>query len=370
MMMNSVKNKVGLSLTIATLASLNTAIASEEYSPCQQTAFKMLQACYYDNKDDLKTALANCTNLNDRAERSACRQEARATSVEEFQTCMNQYAARVDACDLLGEVRYDPDPLLDPAINFVDPDEVDPASANPYVSIVEGHTYVVRAGEEGEETVVVYATGEVREIQGIPCRVVVDVALESELDEEDGTIDYIPLEVTDDWFAQDMEGNVYYCGELSRNYEDGLLMDLDGSFEGGRDYAKAGILIMSYPDIRSAHRQEFALGEAEDIIQYLDAAAYPEDENEQFPCSENSGCLMTYDFSPLEPEASEFKYYIPGVGFVLAEAMESGELTGERETLMCVGDSLEVLQQPECGIDDPDELLETLCELSPKAFCD
>ncbi len=361
---------VGVSITVLAASLFNTAVATEHHSPCNKTAYQMYQACRYDVQDDLKTIQASCTNLGDWNERWACLAEAKATSIEESQFCKEQLEARRDACEILGEVRYDPDPLQNPEISFVDPDEVDPATANPYVSVVAGHTFVLRAGEEQEEIVVVHATDEVREIQGVPCRVVVDIALEQEVDEEDGSIGYVPLEVTDDWFAQDVSGNVYYCGELSRNYEDGLLTDLDGSFEAGRDYAKGGLLVMAYPEIGLAHRQEFALGEAEDIIQYLDIAAYPEEENERFPCADSAGCLMTYDFSPLDPEATEFKYYIAGVGFVLAEAMEDGELSGERETLECVGDSLAVLESPECGIDDPEVLLEALCKVSPDAFCD
>ncbi len=51
--------------------------------------------------------------------------------------------------------------------------------------------------------------------------------------------------------------------------------------------------------------------------------------------------------------------------------MEDGEITGEREELVCVGQSLDVLSDnPDCGIGDPEALLEELCKLSPDAFCD
>ena len=93
-------------------------------------------------------------------------------------------------------------------------------------------------------------------------------------------------------------------------------------------------------------------------------------ENELFPCAPG-GCLKTFDFAPIEPESTEFKYYRPGTGFVLAVAMEDGEVTGEREELVCVGDGLEVLtDDPDCGIADPEALLDTLCALSPDVFCD
>lgn len=369
-MIKSISKTLTLGLAAGSLFGLHSAIASEDKLACRQTALQMLQACHAAKLDSFKTQLANCTNLNDRSERNACRREAGLTKRQQARNCKAQFKARIDACDTLGETRYDPDPLLNPAITFVDPNAVDPGNANPYVSIVAGHTYVLRGGKEGEETVVVHATDEVREIQGAACRVVADIVLESAENELDGSIEYLPVEITDDWFAQDAEGNVYYCGELVRNYSDGLLRDLGGSFEAGRDSAKAGALVLRYPAVGSAHRQEFSLGVAEDIIQYLDLAAYPDNENAQFPCREAGGCLMTYEFTPLEPEASAFKYYIPGTGFVLAEAMENGELTGERETLVCVGESLDVLRQPECGIADPASLMETLCDVSPDVFCE
>ncbi|MCU7935089.1 MAG: hypothetical protein KZQ99_09435 [Candidatus Thiodiazotropha sp. (ex Dulcina madagascariensis)] len=360
-----------LFFSVSSLLATGVALAEDDgISPCERSAKQMFQACKSDVRDDYKTTLANCTNIADQGERVACREEAKTVRLEEAEFCMDQLDARQEACEVLGEHRYDTDPLLDPSIAFVDPDDVDYSSANPYVSIVAGHTYVLRAGEEAEETVVVHVTEESREIQGVLCRVVVDAVVVTEMDEEDGGIDYIPIEVTDDWFAQDVDGNVYYCGEVSRNFEDGVLVDLDGSFEAGREFAKAGVLIMAMPALDFAHRQEFSLGEAEDIVQYLDLAGIPDMENENFPCAAAGGCLMTFDFAPLEPEATEYKYYLPGIGFVLAEAMEDGLLTGEREELLCVGDSLEVLMDAQCGIEDLEELLETLCELSPDAFCE
>ena len=48
--------------------------------------------------------------------------------------------------------------------------------------------------------------------------------------------------------------------------------------------------------------------------------------------------------------------------------MEDGELTGEREELVCVGDSLDILFDLSCGIENPQELLEDLCDLASQ-FC-
>lgn len=336
-------------------------------SPCAQTARTLYAACRLDIFDDYNVSEANCLNLNDDGERRACRREAKTTLREAFEACFDQREARVETCAVLDEERYDPDPLLDPGIEFVDPDDVGPAQANPYVSIVAGHTHVLR---EEDETIIVHATDETKEINGVTCRVVVDAVVETDTDDETGEVDYEPVEVTDDWLAQDTNGDVYYCGELARNFEDGELTDLDGSFKAGVEGAKSGIWILAAPELGIAHRQEYALGEAEDVVEYVDFAAVPAEENPRFPCSAAGGCLQTYDFTPLEPDVAEYKYYLPGVGFVMGEALEDGLPTGERADLVCIGDSLDVLHDPDCDIDDPDALLEKLCELSPDAFCD
>lgn len=356
-----------LLVAIGTLSMAGTP-AQAAKSACEKSASEMRNSCNFELREEFHATLANCKQLEDPED---CNDEAREERWEAVGLCREQYHARVDACELLDEDYY-ADPLLD-SIDFIDPDEIpDGYDPNPYVIIQAGHTYVLRAGEDGEELVVVHVTDEVREIQDVLCRVVVDIVVEVGEDEEDGGVDYIPIEVTDDWFAQAKNGDVYYCGEIARNYEDGVLRDLDGSFESGLDYAKAGLLVAARPKAGVAHRQEYALGEAEDIVQYVGKRGDPADEdaadNEAFPC--DGRCLQTYDFSPLEPDASEFKYYVKGLGFVLALALEDGEPTGEREELVCVGDSLDVLSSEACDIDDPDELLDELCELHPEGICE
>lgn len=343
---------------------------NEKPSACKRTADTMYRACHFDVFDDYTQTIANCLNIADARERRHCQREARATWWDEYRGCGEVREARRDTCELLGEDRYDPDPLLEPTVEFIDPDDVpsiyDP---NPFVSVAAGHTYVLRAGEEGEETVIVHVTGESREIQGVLCRVVADAVIE--IAEEDGEVEVEAVEVTDDWFAQSTTGDVYYCGEIARNFEDGVLRNLDGSFEAGMDFAKSGVLVRRFPVPGEAHRQEYALGEAEDVVQYLQLDTGPGaeegGENEPFRC--DGMCLKTFDFAPLEPESSEYKYYLPGVGFVLAVALEDGEITGEREELVCTGDSLGVLYEPECGLADTEAVLDELCKLAPEAFC-
>lgn len=359
-------------LVAASVAQPAVAWDRDKPTACQSTAYTMKLACRSDVRDDYYTMLASCQNLGSHNERRDCQREAYVTKSEDTESCGDVLEARLEACELLGEDRYDPDPLL--ANDFIDPDLVpDTYPANPYVSVAAGHTYVLRAGQDGEETVVVHVTDDSREILGVMCRVVVDIVFETSADEDTGDVEYEVVEATDDWFAQTVSGDVVYCGETARNYEDGVLRDLDGSFEAGMGFAKSGFLMLSAPVEGLAHRQEFALGEAEDIIQYLSTGTAPTEaeggNNPNFSCGTNS-CMQTFDFAPIDPESTEYKYYLAGTGFVLAVAMEDGELTGEREELLCVGDSLDILSNdPDCGIEDPEALLGELCKLSPDAYC-
>jgi hypothetical protein len=376
----------GVILQGAFLLSSSPALAGDEHddahryerqSPCERTAETMLRACHFDVGDNLYTAIANCQNLADADERADCLADARVERREEAALCGEIAEARLNVCELTGEWRYDPDPLTGfsltgTPIEFVDPDEIPAVWApNPFVSLVPGHTHVLRAGDEFAETIVVHVTDMTREILGVTCRVVVDIVLEAN---DEGELEAV--EVTDDWFAQSTTGDVYYCGELARNYEEGRLTDIDGSFEAGRNSAKAGLLISANPIPGLAHRQEFALGEAEDTIRYVGIDEVPGDDeggengvSDAFGCALNGGCVKTEEFIPPDPSAGEYKYYLPGIGFVLGIALEDGEPTGDRDELVCYGDSLTVLGDANCGIDDVEMLIDELCRLAPDAFC-
>lgn len=357
-------------LGAAALAASSWALAKDNHdhgnrsSVCETSANKMYRSCRFEIEEEYHAAMAACINLGDSNARTDCLEDAKETRRQSKRGCSEQQEARKDVCELLGENRYDPEALLD-APNFVE----QPDDSNPYFSLKPGHTYVARAGENFEETIIVTVTDETREVLGVNCRLVVDIVLV----DEDGEI--VPLEVTDDYYAQALNGDVHYCGEVARNFEEGVLVNLDGSFEAGRDLAKSGILIKAQPMAGDAHRQEYLLGEAEDVIRYVAGADNPTSvgegeggENPNFPCGGN--CVKTEEFIPPEPGAGEFKYFSPGIGFVLGVGLEDGIPTGERDEVLCRGDSLAVLSDPSCGIEDASALLDQLCELSPVAFCD
>lgn len=359
---------------------------------CSQTARTVFHACHFDVLDDYNESRANCINIEDDDERAECINDTKEAKWEDWKSCKSQKDARLDVCDLIGEDRY-ADPLQDPSITFVDLENSnEPSTLNRFVNLSVGHTYVLRAGEDFEETVIVHVTDEVREVERegldpVKCRVVVDAVMVREEAEEEGEEDeWVVDELTDDYFAQAAVGNpldddgnlvdsnVYYCGEISRNYEDDYLVNLDGSFFSGVEHAKAGVLTRQHPMVGQVDRQEYAVAEAEDLVEYVDLYANLDDvevsEDFDYECSgeDDGDCLKTFDTSALEPDSTEFKYYKAGLGFILAIGLEDGEVE-DREELVCVGESLAVLADESCGLEDVDVLLEKLCELSPNAFC-
>ena len=57
---------------------------------------------------------------------------------------------------------------------------------------------------------------------------------------------------------QGQDGTVWYFGEIARNYEEGELVDIEGSWVAGVDGAKAGILMPASPSPGQIYRQEYA----------------------------------------------------------------------------------------------------------------
>jgi len=351
---------------LCSAANANWGHHDDDPGACSTHASLLLRACFADRRDDFLVHKADCVYVSSEEDEWECRAEAREESVDKAEECRDVYEARLELCDLVGEERYDIE--FDPS-DYVDPDDIgDGVEPNPYWPLTAGHTHVILA--DGEVTIVT-ATDEVREVGGLPCRVIRDLVFEEGLD-DDGEVEYEGVEITQDWYAQHENGDTVYCGENTFEVEDGLVDNTDGSFANGSDRAKAGFLVRAFPDIGEGDRQEMATDEAEDYVKYESLAATPsEDEGgdvDAYPCA--GTCLQTYEVNPHDPGESELKYYLPYTGFVLATKFEDGDPTGEREEVSCIGTSLVILDDMSCGIADPDALRDAMCAWAPEAFCD
>jgi hypothetical protein len=197
-----------------------------------------------------------------------------------------------------------------------EPVELDPADFvagidNTYWPMEPGTTWVYEEtdGKGGTQRVEVTVTTESKEILGIAATVVHDVV----------TQDGEPVEDTLDWYAQDADGNVWYLGEDTKEYENGKVVSTEGSWEAGVDGAQAGIVVPGSPEVGMAYRQEYYAGEAED-----EAAILSVSERIEVPLGSYEGVLMTKDTTPLHPEILEYKFYARGVGPVLVLGVSGG----------------------------------------------
>lgn len=176
---------------------------------------------------------------------------------------------------------------------------------NPYWPMRPGSRWVSREsdGEGGVQRVVVTVTGATKRIaNGIEARVVHDVVSKG------GE----PVEITDDWYAQDAEGNLWYLGERTAEYENGKAVSRAGSWEAGVDGAQPGIVVPAEPRVGLAYRQEYYAGKAEDRAEVLSV-----DEQAEVPFGRFTGALLTKDLTRLEPDLVEYKLYARGIGPVL-----------------------------------------------------
>ena len=109
-------------------------------------------------------------------------------------------------------------------------------------------------GRGKSQRVEVTVTSRTKQIAGIRARVIHDVASER------GRL----VEDTYDWVAQDGEGNVWYLGEDTKEYENGKVSSTKGSWQAGVDGAQAGVIVPAKPRVGMTYRQEYYAGEAED----------------------------------------------------------------------------------------------------------
>jgi hypothetical protein len=214
-----------------------------------------------------------------------------------------------------GATRSNPLPQGGEAVKL-DPADFTTKIDNPYWPMRPGTRWVYREQSEHEGTLrgEVTVTGKIKEVAGVKARVIHDVA----------TKDGRPVEVTNDWYAQDKSGNLWYLGEDTTEYRNGKPHSSRGSWEAGVDGAQPGIMIPASPRAGMTYRQEYYEGKAEDAARVLSL-----DEQAQVPAGHFTGALLTKDYTPLEPKMLEYKLYAKGVGPVMTLGV-SGDVGVER----------------------------------------
>lgn len=301
-----------LAAGLATAAAAPGALAG---TFCAQTADAALSACQNDVNVTFYTSTGICINETDDKDRATCNANAQTEKTVGMQLCADQKNERLRVCAIVGDGlggRYDPE--FDPR-QFANPDDIGyGVKPNPYFPLVRGtvFTYAEKnprgklSGQVTTDTV----TDKTKLINGVTCRVVEDVV------KKNGVV----TELTDDWFAQDLAGNVWYCGESVRVFETFAgdrpqapeLTSIDGTFKAERNGDKPGIIALAAPHVHDAYYEEFSLENAEDVAEVTSltgSAAVP-----AAMCDKT--CLVTRNTSSIDLDL-ETKYYAPGVGLIL-----------------------------------------------------
>jgi hypothetical protein len=195
-------------------------------------------------------------------------------------------------------------PPLPPASDFV------PQVDNPYFPLAPGTTFLYRGQEDNEpETDVVNVTHQTKTILGIQATVVADLV----------TQNGAPTEFTNDWYAQDNVGNVWYLGEQVFDFVNGHWVPASDSWESGVDGAQPGIIMEAHPAAGDVYAQEHYPGHAMDM-----AKTATTDDTRTVPYGTFDHVLKSWECTPLEPLVRDLKYYAPKVGEIQEATVTGG----------------------------------------------
>jgi hypothetical protein len=182
---------------------------------------------------------------------------------------------------------------------------------NAYLPLTPGTTWTYKGKLDGTPATDVFTvTHATKQILGVATTVVHDqVFVQGKLAED-----------TFDWFAQDADGNVWYFGEDTKELDrNGQVVTTDGSWEAGVDNARAGIFMPAAPKVGQTFKQEDAKNVAEDCSTIADLNASV---STRYVTSDQA--LRTEEFSLLEPDVLDNKFYVRDIGLVKEQTVEGG----------------------------------------------
>jgi len=217
--------------------------------------------------------------------------------------------------------RTTPAPVTEPYSPSIDRANFGGPIDNPYLPLRPGTVFRYRGvGDDGKtrELNTVAVTHKTQRIMGIDAVVVLDQVFAGGK----------PEERTFDWYAQDKDGNVWYFGENSRNYEHGHWVRDDGSWTAGVGNGKPGIIMLAHPRRGDAYRQEYSPGHAVDQAKVLGKGGPLDTALRSF-----GQTLLTREYSAIDKQY-EKKWYARGAGVVQEDALtkskEHSELVAVR----------------------------------------
>lgn len=193
-------------------------------------------------------------------------------------------------------------PTLPPYHVTVAPADFTNVVTNPYFKLTPGSVRVYRGTKNGVPMQSVFRVlKSTKTIIGVKTAVVQDTV----------TLNGSLLEKTLDWYAQDSAGNVWYFGEDSKDYKNGVVVSTQGSWLSGVNGGEPGIVMKASPQPGPVYIEEYRPGVAEDMAQVIRSTA-----TLTGPTGSYSNVVVTRNTNPLDPTLLEHKYYAAGVGMV------------------------------------------------------
>ena len=217
-------------------------------------------------------------------------------------------AVAVTAGAGLAIAAHNPAPVTTPYNPDIDPADFGGPVDNPYLPLKPGTVFTYRGvGDDGmtRELNIVRVTRHKKRIMGIDATVVLDKVWSGGR----------PEEKTFDWYAQDRDGNVWYMGENSFDFEHGHWVRNDGSWTAGVGNGKPGVIMLAHPRRGDAYRQEYSPGHAVDQAKVLGPGGAV-----STPFREFKRTLLTREFSTIDKQY-EKKWYARGIGVIQEDAI-------------------------------------------------
>ena len=200
--------------------------------------------------------------------------------------------------------------LASPAASgAIDPADFVATVDNPWFPLIPGTIFTNAGVKDGKKAVDTFeVTGETAMLAGVTCVVIHDSL----------TLDGLLEERTTDYYTQDRAGNVWYFGEDTAELDaKGNVTSTEGSWHAGVDGATPGIYMPATPIVGQAFPQEFYKGHAEDHFRVKALGV-----SVKVPFGSYTDALLTEEWTPLEPDVLDNKYYVHGIGQVREVAVK------------------------------------------------
>ena len=120
-------------------------------------------------------------------------------------------------------------------------------------------------------------------------------------------------ELTEDYFAQHLDGTVWYFGERVTDYKDGQPVGHGGQWLAGENNYRPGVFMPAYPTVGQEFAPEQVPGVADERSKVLELSV-----EVTVPAGKFTGCMKTEDRDLLD-NGREFKFYCPRAGLVREE---------------------------------------------------